>query len=308
MEDKVNFQSFPLAGIRIEKNFNCCSFSARLGNYSILDFQSTVSNQNHSHDCYEAVLVISGKGTSVYNGDENVIQTGDVLVTEPETLHELHVAIYEKLTVLYFFFTIRKKPIQTGTSLEELILQSFLSGHRNITKNQHYLLCHINFLEEYSKNHHGSNKSWLIHHLESFIFEWIESTVIQAASIRSQEAAEGSLLEKALDFIDQNLDKKLSAEEIALSVHTSTRNLYALFRNHLNRSVNDYVNFRKISLAEYYMNMNLRISEAARLVNVDSLSRFNFLFKKYTGLSPREYKKTNPSSVGGYGRRDFFEP
>jgi len=299
---KFNLISCPISGIRIEKNLSKYHLSAKMGTFFKFDY-TQLSNQKHYHDSYEFVLVLDGKGTFQCLNESRVLSKGDLFVSDPGMHHEIHIQMLDELTLIYFFLHIHERTVCESTNTEERIVTSFLKEHRIFNTNQKHLLAYIDFLQSYSSAGKPSTVFWLTKALENFIFDCVESAAVFVPSQNDQINAYGDVFDSILDYIDQNLDKKITADDIAIKACTSKRNLYHMFQHKLNRTVNDYVNQRKILLAQHYLNMNISISDTSKLVGIESLSYFNKLFRKYKDVSPSEYRKQCMSNGISYGRR-----
>ena len=302
MQQDFDFCSCPISGVRFERNFSKYHFSVRVGSYSKMDY-ALLSNQKHYHDCYELVLVVSGQGTFIHGDNSSVLSLGDFFLSEPFAEHEIRVNASESLIIIYFLIDIQKKLDSKSIAFEEKLLDHFLAEHSHTVKGKKHLLSYLHFFENYNFSANNKNCYWVVKAIENFMFECLELASKPVSQYEASNSLHGHVLERAIDFIDQNVDRQLTAKEIAEHVFTSKRNLYTLFNKHLDRSVHDYVNLRKITLAAHYLNMNLSVTESARLIGVDSLSRFNRLFRKYMDMPPSEYRKKNNPNKTGYGRR-----
>lgn len=290
----------PVSGMRLEKNLSRYIVSVRVGAYLKFDY-ATLSNQQHYHDCFEFVLVLQGRGTFQCADESHVLHAGDLFVSDPGMLHEIRVNANEELTLLYFFVHLHEKAAFGPMSTHEEIIAGFLKEHHAVSRNQKHLIAYMHFFQDRTGD--AAGKYWLTRALENFIFECMESAAAKGSFGSAQNCLYGDMFERILDHIDQNLDKKLTADDIAKHACTSRRNLYYIFRQKLNRTVSDYVNQRKMLLAEHYLNMNISVTETARLVGIESLSYFNRLFKKYKDVPPSEYRKKCMMGSMSYGRR-----
>jgi len=300
--DKITLDDCPIGNIRLEKNFNKYNISARVGEYYEFDY-SKISNEKHQHDCYELVIVLNGRGTFFYKGQSDLLKEGAIFLSEPGSDHEIHINQNETMTLLYIMFNVNNNHDKRSLSYEEKILDQFYMGHKNIIEDQKQLFSYILFFEEYTSNKGSKNDYWFIRNLENFLFNCLELFAEQKPDIDGVKNVTVDLFEKALDYIDKNLSFKITADNISDNINTSKRNLYRMFKKNMDRSVNDYVNERKIYLAEYYIKMNMSVTESASLVGIENLSQFNKLFHRYLGISPRDYKTKFHSNAGGYGRR-----
>lgn len=300
--DLITLDNCPIGNIRLEKNYSKYNISARIGEYYEFDY-SKISNERHCHDCYELVLILKGRGTFLYGNESYQLKEGALFLTEPFVEHEIHISQNENMILLYLMFNISEKKGKSSLLLEERLIDRFLSDHKNISVNQKQLFSYIAFFEKYVQGKGSRNDIWFIIALENFLLNCLE---VLSEEIKVTEAISnlsGDTYEKSLDYIDKNLSRKITAQEISEAVNTSKRNLYRIFTKNMNRSVNDYVNEKKIFLAGYYLKMNISVTESASLVGIDNLSQFNKLFHKYLDMSPREYRNKYRFVPQGFGRR-----
>ena len=94
------------------------------------------------------------------------------------------------------------------------------------------------------------------------------------------------------NYIEKNLDKKLSLTDIAASVHMNKSYISRVFKEKMGENLFDYINKRKIEKAKTLIKNNvLRMYEIALSVGMEDTAYFSRVFKKYEGISPSEYQK-----------------
>jgi len=296
-----------IEGLSLTRNYNKYTLAIKVGTFYTFDYTQTAT-QVHYHDCYEMVIILSGKGTFIYNEQSQILHMGDIFLSEPYVNHQIYIDPKDTLVLFYVFISIIQTNNNSSQILEEEILDNFIKLHHNSLCNQYQLNAYLSFFKEYAQNPKYRNDIWIFRVLEDLILNCLDLLTIKRLNeIPTNGKHDTSLYESALDYIDQNLGKKISADIISKEICTSRRNLYHLFQKNLGKSVHDYINERKISLAKNYLMMNLNVTEAARLVAIDNLSYFNKLFRKYNHISPREYMKEAIPNKGGYGRRHIAD-
>lgn len=103
---------------------------------------------------------------------------------------------------------------------------------------------------------------------------------------------------KALDYLHENYVRDISLKHTANKVFMSPAYLSELCRKHLGRAFVDYLNDLRVQKARLLLEKTeLRIYEISGMVGFREVSYFIRVFRKYTGMSPTEYRKT------GGGRR-----
>ncbi|UNY97872.1 AraC family transcriptional regulator [Zhouia spongiae] len=94
-----------------------------------------------------------------------------------------------------------------------------------------------------------------------------------------------------VDFLIENIDKPLGADEIAKKFNYSRSHLFNYFKKETGHSLMYYFNMKKIQKAcEYLSYTDLSIKEISLKTGFQDQLYFSRVFKKYIGLSPRAYR------------------
>ena len=100
------------------------------------------------------------------------------------------------------------------------------------------------------------------------------------------------LICKILDYIDNNINKKITVEELSLRFYYNRYYIIKLFKKEIGLSLFDYINSLRI-----YNSINSINSSNKLLIRIAidngfySLEYFSEMFKKIIGVSPSVYKK-----------------
>ena len=96
--------------------------------------------------------------------------------------------------------------------------------------------------------------------------------------------------ERAIKYIANNYEKRISVKEIAENLGISAGYLHKIFRDVKGIGILEHINIHRISVAiDLVRNKNLSLKEAAQNVGIDDPSYMSRLFKKVTGMSFKEY-------------------
>ncbi|WP_326908733.1 AraC family transcriptional regulator [Sedimentibacter sp. MB31-C6] len=102
-------------------------------------------------------------------------------------------------------------------------------------------------------------------------------------------------IQKAVDFIEENLQEEISTETLAEIVSLSPFYFQRLFKRLVNKSVQEYIKLRRLSKAIETFNTNEnRIIDVALDYGFSSHANFTRAFKETYGITPEEYKKSRP--------------
>lgn len=100
-------------------------------------------------------------------------------------------------------------------------------------------------------------------------------------------------LKNAIDYINDHLEDSITPQVVADAVHLSSGYLMMLFKNHMNTSIMEYTYRRRIDKSKAMLaDKGRKISQVAADVGIPNSQYFSVLFKKYTQMTPKEYRKT----------------
>ena len=98
---------------------------------------------------------------------------------------------------------------------------------------------------------------------------------------------------KALVTIDADLAEDLSLSSLAAMQGISPGYLSALFKREVGQTLTDYVNSRRVEQAVRLLRSGtLQVQTVAQYCGIPDVNYFSKLFKRYVGLSPREFRAT----------------
>lgn len=96
---------------------------------------------------------------------------------------------------------------------------------------------------------------------------------------------------KAMEYIRQNYDRKISLDDIAQHVFLSRSYLSSLFREEVGQTLFSYINQVRVEKSKLFlMDPSVSLAEAAALCGFEDQSYFTKVFRKHTGLSPKQYR------------------
>lgn len=140
------------------------------------------------------------------------------------------------------------------------------------------------------------------------IFE-LESVIRGFLSFLQKELAEeGSysrIVSQAMAYIGSHLSSPLSLDLIAGEIPTSPSYLSRIFKKETGQALTDYINMARIEKAKELLADSTYLNyEIAEQAGFHDPAYFSSTFKKYTGVSPKEYR----SSLAGQGPASSHGP
>lgn len=111
-----------------------------------------------------------------------------------------------------------------------------------------------------------------------------------ATSLTTQGRPE---LDRVLQFIENNLSKPISRQELARQAAFAPSYFSALFREATGTTIPEYINIRRVYRAKELLRQpETRVSSVCYAVGFRDLSNFNRVFKRVVGCTPREFRES----------------
>lgn len=115
----------------------------------------------------------------------------------------------------------------------------------------------------------------------------IENT---ADHIRVASRRKSLLIYECRKYIDDHYEEYLTVSEIARHIGVSLSYLSRIFKASTGNTIINYINEKKIEKAkDYLLNTDMKIYEIAEKLGFENTTYFSYFFKKYTGMSPKDY-------------------
>lgn len=126
--------------------------------------------------------------------------------------------------------------------------------------------------------------------LKALLLDWTERT---AEAIRAKLSPKDAITAFVLDYVNTHLADEIYLDTLAEKLNLSSGYLSTYFKEKTGSNFVEYVNETRIrKAAELLLDTRLKIQEVAEAVGYRNITSFNRMFKKYKGLSPSEYRKS----------------
>ncbi len=99
------------------------------------------------------------------------------------------------------------------------------------------------------------------------------------------------IIRQVQDRISETLHQSITREELAQAVHISPQYLSRLFKKHIGKPLQEYIQDERIFKAKKMLQFNCSaISAIAEECGFSSATYFSYVFKQHTGMTPAEYR------------------
>lgn len=128
--------------------------------------------------------------------------------------------------------------------------------------------------------------------LESLCFQLQEIVeTFSETMFHSIPSKNSEVIKKSVLYISQNFNRQITLDETARHVHLHPSYFSTLFKQSTGSSFKEYLNMVRIEESKRLLsNTDFSIIDIAVAVGFEDQSYFSKVFKKYTGITPRQYR------------------
>ena len=235
---------------------------------------------------YQLLYIAAGKGYFYFKGSKTptIVEKGYMVLFRPGEPQVYYYYAKHKTEVYWVHFT--------GWKVEQYLDSYELPKYENVFftgVSPDYPWIYNQIIRELQlqrANYEDVNKLF-IHH----IFLTINRYIKEGKQIKNETI---SGIERAIHYFNENFNKPISIEQYALEHLMSVNWFIHSFKEVMNVPPMQYIVSLRINAAKGYLeNTNKSIGEISDAVGYENALYFSRLFKKYTGMTPTEYKKEN---------------
>lgn len=104
------------------------------------------------------------------------------------------------------------------------------------------------------------------------------------------------MIDKIIQYVNENYDKQLTLTEVSNLFNFNYSYLSSYFGSHNKEGFNEFLNKIRIEKACEFLRQDIPISKVCGMVGYSDHSYFTKVFKKFTGMTPSSYRKSNTFS------------
>ena len=252
---------------------------------------------------FELVLIKEGKGTQCINYNFYDYQNGSLFLLPPLKCHSFQIEEPTRFVFLKFTSDFFDAKGQNAANQQEWFKEAayILSNYNQLPGDvigsqldrQHIHTLIDLILKEnsnYQINSPALIKSLMISILEILLRNIRHSSAYEVAANSEKD----DRVTKLLTYINENIDQPqlLKVEQLAKTFLLSPTYLSEFFRKKVKMSLREYIIKSKLKLVEIrLLNSDYTLTQIASELSFTDVSHLSKTFKKYTGMSIREFKK-----------------
>lgn len=235
---------------------------------------------------YQLLYIAAGKGEFYFKGSKEptIVTKGNMILFRPGEPQVYYYYAVDKTEVYWVHFT--------GWKVEEYLERYELPHDENVFftgVSPDYPWIYNQMIRELQlqRVNHEDMISLYMHH----IFITINRYIKERRETKNDTIND---IERAAHYFKDNYNKQISIEQYAAEHLMSVNWFIHSFKSVMKMSPMQYIISLRISMAKGYLeNSAKNISEISNEVGYGNALYFSRLFRKYTGMTPTEYRKRN---------------
>ena len=257
-----------------------------------LAYQALSPLADHYHpDCFEFSYLVQGNILFRVDGQDYPLSGGDLFVTFPDEVHStgsiplsLHKMYWFQLDAVHPDRFLFLQPEAAQWLISQLRQLPTRTVRMDSTATELFRMLFSALGEESTAGQYQAAAL-----LQTFLCQMLRS----ASTSRKQLTPD---IVKVRAYILTHLDQPLPLEELAVLCALSVSRFKQKFKDQLGISPRNFINFHKIEAAKQLLAAGKSATEAAMALGFSGSDYFSVVFRRYTSLSPTEYRENKENS------------
>ena len=254
----------------------------------------------HTHNALEIYFTLTDLPDVLLNDTVSGVASGSLIIIPPHYVHQL---FNQKLTVYERYIITIKSSWLNDVLGDESHLMSYASPScppqiiRLSPKNASGLK---NMLSDYLRSSSSDNAPTvtlsslaeffpLLRDLDFLITDGIKRS--SAGSLSFSQSQKN--VNRIIAYINRHLNEPITLDDIAAEFFLNKDYIGRLFKEHTHASIGHYIAVQRAGLASGMLEEGFSVAEVQERLGFSSYSYFFKFYKKMTGISPSQYRKTN---------------
>ena len=252
---------------------------------------------------FELVLIKEGKGTQCINYNLYDYKNGSLFLLPPLKCHSFQIEEQTRFVFLKFTSDFFSAHGQAAANHQDWFKEAayILSNYNQLPGDiisseldRQHIYTLVDLILKENSNYQASSPA-LIKSVMTSILEILLRNIKQSSTYEvATNAEKDDRVTKLLAYINENLNQPqlLKVENLAKTFLLSPTYLSEFFRKKVKMSLREYIIKAKLKLVEIrLLNSDYTLTEIAAELSFTDVSHLSKTFKRYTGMSIREFKK-----------------
>lgn len=256
----------------------------------------------HWHEEIEVIIVLDGSCDYRINLDSFVINKGDILIIDSQSLHSLTYIPSKNMTWASFVFNINMlKSSNTDGALLKYIAPLLNHEHQLPIIIKDNIDCYskiFDVIEDIIYCYYEKDIAYELE-LKSLLFKFF--SLLYKNDLIKKHQSKNNLtinttdkIKLVLNYINDHYSEDISINTLAELCEYSEYHFMRFFKKHIGLTCVQYINNLRLEKSSILLtSTNNAIMDVSLEVGFDNLSYFNKLFKRKYNLTPKEFRTIN---------------
>lgn len=241
------------------------------------------TSQRENLDSYLFMIVLSGKGRFIYNGEINYLKPNDIVFVDCKKKYSHKSSSTDPWELIWVHFN--GTMIDNYYKLFSKKMDSFVFNSKPSSgfKNALFQLIEL-----------ASNESTISELIFSNLLNTLvtKALTLEKVDIKNNRSLSSEKINQIKRYIDKKFQQKLSLDNIAKVFYISKYYMSREFKKNYGITINSYIINKRITLAKELLRFTDKpIGEIGQICGINGSSYFNKIFQKNESMSPSEYRK-----------------
>ena len=236
----------------------------------------------HWHDYYELTYYHKCNGVCVLNGVEYPLEKDTLFFLTPKDVHFTHTEDNpESSSIVICFF---------ADVIDKRLIEKASESPRFMSRMTHTLRELVNRIEiVYSSRRKQNHSRQMIEYLLNAVL----LEVIETGSVVKNELHHlNPSIEKAIIYINTDVTRNITLEEIADFCHVSPPYFSSLFHKEMGKTLRRYLNEARVEVAKHVLiETDKSVLEVSMHCGYNTVAHFIKIFKSIEGITPSKYRE-----------------
>lgn len=253
----------------------------------------------HCHKNVEVCMMTEGECDIVVNGETITVRTGEMMVIFPHMIHSFHMRSRRPAVFLQMHFQPDSFSWVEPDVAEEVKFLGYMTDEHSAYLLQPFSVRLRSCVERICTEMNNKEGKFSGPLAKIYIYEMVFLLSREISQgYRRIFVIENPLAIRAIQFISDQMEEKIGLVDVAKACQVTPRHLSSIFKEVINITVNDYINIAKVDKAMRWLTESeLTITEIASRLGFSSTQYFSTVFKRYTHVTPGEYKLMTEKNV-----------
>lgn len=265
----------------------------------------------HAHGAseFELHFFLEGSGSFLCNRTQYPISGGRLFLTGPREFHSIvPEAVSSPLTYFAVLFSLEDSGAEADDSPDGKLfsaLRDTLAARQTVLSIDPNFRFQFEDLLQMSKSSDAGLKESALHLLSSFLYRWYCRRTLSAPDSSSETGPSSPTgrnnrlhTEKALALMEKSVRENVLVEDFARKLGLSDEHFIRIFRSEVHMTPHQFFIRLKIEGASgMLISTDRTVGEISDWFGFENQFHFSRVFRKCTGLSPAEYRRTYLQTV-----------